>query len=241
MEVGSILFLVTWLNDQIKRADKGGCCMSPEYVMQGKVSLLQQEWSQEARQWGASDQECLAVFNELLEAYGAENRYYHGLTHIQYMLDSGGQEGKSIQDPQAFYFATWFHDAVQIQGKDSELLSSNLAKDALTQLGAPFVLIQKVIELILATKCHTTKDKGDTALFLDVDLGILAAQADVYKTYADNCRKEYTIPNFVYNIGRKKFLRSLLKRDFIFNTALFQKTKEHSARVNIEWELRGFI
>ncbi len=111
--------------------------------------------------------------------------------------------------------------------QDSELLSSNLAKDALTQLGAPFVLIQKVIELILATKCHTTKDKGDTALFLDVDLGILAAQADVYKTYADNCRKEYTIPNFVYNIGRKKFLRSLLKRDFIFNTALFQKTKEY--------------
>ncbi len=237
LKADSVLFLVSWLVDQITNW-KGRCNVG--CVIPSNVSVLEQEWLLEAAQWGASQQECLAVFKQLVEAYEAENRHYHGLTHIQSMLDLSGQVSKSIQYPNAFYFAIWFHDAVQIQGKDSELLSMNLAKVALTQLGAPSGLIQQVSGLILATKHHTTKDKGDMALFLDVDLSILAAKPYEYKSYANNCRKEYVIPGFVYNLGRRKFLTSLLERNFIFNSPIFQETKEHLAKANIEWELKGF-
>ena len=208
--------------------------------METKIHSLKKHWVQEAAQWGACDNKCLKVLNGLLESYGADNRHYHSLSHIEAMLDMAKQVQGNIQNTRAVYFAIWFHDAVQIQGQDSERLSANLARRELTELGAPSALIKEVNYLILATKNHSVSEEGDAALFLDIDLSILAAEPKQYKEYSINCRKEYSLPNFVYNIGRKKFLKSLIKKAFIFNSQLFQETKEHSARTNINWELKGF-
>jgi predicted metal-dependent HD superfamily phosphohydrolase len=155
------------------------------------------------------------------------------------MLGLADEMQAVIEHQQAFYFAIWFHDAVQLTGKDSEGLSASLACKELAGLGVPQSITLKVSEFILATKHHEANKNDDAALFLDIDLSILAASQRQYQAYASGCRKEYSIPNFVYRHGRKKFLNSLKKRAFIFNTQLFQASKERIARENIEWELQG--
>ncbi len=203
------------------------------------LHALRQQWLAMSGLWGASVDARLQVFNRLVASYTAANRHYHGIGHIQHMLALAGELQTVIGNQQAFYFAIWFHDAVQLAGKDSEGLSASLACKELEALDVPATLISKVIELILMTKHHVGRGDGDVALFLDIDLSILAGSQSQYQTYARGCRKEYPIPNFIYRRGRKKFLRSLMKRAFIFNTDLFRKEKEDIARGNIKWELQG--
>jgi predicted metal-dependent HD superfamily phosphohydrolase len=198
---------------------------------------LRQQWLAVASGWGASLEQQLRVFNVLVSSYAAANRHYHDISHIQHMLKLSDEMQYSIDDQQAFYFAIWFHDAIQVQGKDSERLSAQLATQELANLGVPKTIMDKVSNLILATKHHKSRDDNDIALFLDIDLSILSVSRIQYQAYADGCRKEYRIPDFIYRLGRKKFLRSLKERKYIFNTKMFQKSKEKIARSNIEWEL----
>ncbi len=204
-----------------------------------QLHALRQQWLAQSGQWGASEDARLQVFNRLVASYAAANRHYHSIGHIQHMLGLAAKMQADIENQQAFYFAIWFHDAVQLTGKDSERLSACLATKALTALGVPATLIAKVSELILATKHHVAGGDGDVALFLDVDLSILAASRCEYQAYASGCRKEYLVPGFVYRYGRKKFLKSLLARAFIFNSRLFREGMESLARENVVWELKG--
>ncbi len=204
-----------------------------------QLHALRQQWLAQSGQWGASEDARLQAFNGLVASYTAANRHYHSIGHIQHMLGLAAKMQAAIENQQAFYFAIWFHDAVQLAGKDSERLSACLATKALTALGMPAALIAKVSELILATKHHVAVGDGDVALFLDVDLSILAASRSEYQAYASGCRKEYWVPGFVYRHGRKTFLKSLLARAFIFNSGLFREGRERVARGNIMWELQG--
>ncbi len=202
-----------------------------------QLHALKQQWIAMSGQWGASVDARLKVFGMLVAAYTTADRHYHGIGHVQHMLALADEMQAAIENQQAFYFAIWFHDVVQLPGKDSEGLSAKRAHKELTALELPVALISRVGELILATKHHEASKEDDAALFLDIDLSILAASRSQYRAYANGCRKEYSIPNFVYRHGRKKFLRSLMRRAFIFNTQLFQASKEKIARGNIEWEL----
>lgn len=203
-----------------------------------QLHALRQQWVAMSGQWGASLDARLEVFNILVASYTAADRHYHDIKHIQQMLALANELQAAIENQQAFYFAIWFHDAVQLAGKDSEGLSAHIAHKELASLGVPEPIVSKVDELILATKHHAERGDNDVALFLDIDLSILASGRRQYQAYANGCRKEYLVPNFVYRHGRKKFLRSLLKRAFIFNTGLFRKGMEEIARGNIEWELQ---
>ena len=204
-----------------------------------QLEALKQQWLVVSGRWGASVGARLQIFNLLVTAYTAANRHYHSLAHIQHMLDLADEMKMEIKSHTAFYFAIWFHDAVQLSGKDSEELSAKLARKELLALAVPKSIVCKVNEFILATRHHEVSEDDDTALFLDIDLSILAASQSQYQVYASACRKEYSIPNFIYRHGRKKFLRSLMRRTSIFNTQLFQVSKERVARENIEWELQG--
>lgn len=201
------------------------------------IQALKQEWFAVTTQWGACNTHQIEIFNHLVACYNASNRHYHGISHIQHMLRLSNELQHNIRHKQAFYLAIWFHDAIQQSGKDSEALSAELAKQQLRRLNAPEAVIKRVTTLILATQTHEEQENTDTALFVDIDLAILAANREPYQQYAQGCKKEYSIPNFLYRRGRKRFLAQLLNRNFIFSSQVFRDSKESLARENIKWEL----
>ena len=109
------------------------------------------------------------------------------------------------------------------------------------QLKVPVKVIEKCRKLIVATKDHGYQSDSDTQLFIDIDLSILAADRALYKSYAYKCRKEYSLPDFVYRFGRKRFLNGMLAREFIFSSGVFREQKEKVARKNIQWELEAWL
>lgn len=195
-------------------------------------------WLSQATGWGASSEACALVYQELRAAYGSNNRHYHDLGHIEYMLNLANQHEDLISDKSAFYFAVWFHDVVQKFGCDSEALSAELAEKQLTGLGAPKALINKVQSLVLATKHHENRGlEGDEALLVDIDLSILGSQREHYRQYVLGCREEYPIPDIIYHRGRQNVLKHFLSQTHIFRTEVFRRLFEQQACQNLQWEL----
>jgi predicted metal-dependent HD superfamily phosphohydrolase len=74
------------------------------------------------------------------------------------------------------FFATWFHDAIQKMGVESEGKSAELAQQALSELAVPQDISERTVQLILATKTHDANVANpDVGYFIDCDLSILGA------------------------------------------------------------------
>jgi predicted metal-dependent HD superfamily phosphohydrolase len=194
-----------------------------------------------AGQWGAEQADIDRIHSLLLMTYGDLRRHYHGLGHIEQMLNLADEYRASIKHWDSFYFAVWFHDFIQQAKGDNEGLSADIAAEFLMQLKVPVKVIEKCRKLIVATKDHGYQSDSDTQLFIDIDLSILAADRALYKSYAYKCRKEYSLPDFVYRFGRKRFLNGMLAREFIFSSGVFREQKEKIARKNIQWELEAWL
>lgn len=194
-----------------------------------------------ARQWGAEQADIERIFRLLLTTYGDDRRHYHSLSHIEQMMGLAEQYQNDIQQWESFYFAIWFHDFIQQNSGDNEGMSAEIAAEFLAQLKVPAKIIEYCAELILATKYHCYQPDTDMQLFVDIDLSILAVDRALYKSYAYKCRKEYSLPDFVYRFGRKRFLNGLLVREYIFSSTVFREQKEQLARENIQWELEAWL
>ncbi len=108
----------------------------------------------------------------------------------------------------------------------------------LVQMGLPERLIQRVEELILATKSHQATDQT-AALFLEADLSILGSDEKTYERYARAIRQEYAwLPEEVYRAGRAKVLEGFLRREHIYQTRQFS-VLETPARANLGRELQA--
>jgi len=198
-------------------------------------------WLTQAGAWGATREQCVAMYQSLVDAYCSKYRHYHDLTHIEYMFDLASEVEDLIDNNRAFYFAVWFHDAIQKLGRDSEALSSELAAKQLSRLQAPKELVNQVQKLILATKHSKSRSvKGDAALLVDIDLAILGSQPEQYSKYANNCRKEYKIPEAIYRLARQSVLKQFLSQTHIFHTEVFRKQFEQQAWNNIGQELERY-
>ena len=205
------------------------------------TQILFNQWQRIVKQWCADDQLIADVFQLLVTTYSDVNRHYHGLGHIQQMLELAEQYQEQINDRDGFFFAIWFHDFIQQRGGNNEELSAALAREYLQQLNVPEPVILHCERMILATMDHACYPDSDTRLFVDIDLSILAAERAVYKSYAYQCRKEYFLPYFVYRFGRRRFLKELLSRRFIFSSEVFRNQFEAMARGNIQWELEEWV
>ncbi len=205
------------------------------------MEKLRVDFLSTASQWGAEKADIERIFRLLLTTYGDVKRHYHGLSHIQQMMGLAEQYRDDIQQWHSFYFAIWFHDFIQQNSGDNEGMSAEIGAELLTQLKVPAKTIEYCAELILATKHHGYQPDTDMQLFVDIDLSILAADRALYKSYAYKCRKEYSLPDFVYRFGRKRFLKELLSRKYIFSSSVFREQKEPLARENIQWELEAWL
>ena len=72
----------------------------------------EQIWFELANHYSTNNQLALTFWQEIENAYTSENRYYHNLAHIQFMLDLAKRYEKQLQNPDAVAFAifttTWF-------------------------------------------------------------------------------------------------------------------------------------
>lgn len=195
------------------------------------------QWLQISMQWNASEDHAKTVFDDLVRRYCANTRFYHSLSHIEMMLKLAEQYQSEVTQWDAIYFAIWFHDAIQGMLVDGEKESALLCKQSLQQLNAPKAMVNATYEMILATKQHKPTHKADLGIFLDLDLAILGADWNQYQEYTKQTRKEYSVPNWMFNRGRKQFLQSKLAQPTLFNSLIFREKYESRARSNMLLEM----
>ena len=176
----------------------------------------------------------------MVDAYGSKERFYHTLEHIRAVLEFVKARTDQLQDRRSVELAVWFHDAVyDTKAQDNEEQSAVLARTILEKLMVPEHGIQRVEQLVRATKTHElTEEDKDGIIFLDSDLSILGTDDTTYDKYAEAIRKEYSwVSDEVYKIGRKRVLEKFLSRERIFKSAMAYQQLENKARNNIQREI----
>jgi predicted metal-dependent HD superfamily phosphohydrolase len=184
------------------------------------------------------------LFNEIHSAYSKSSRHYHGVSHIQSLLNFSNQYSEELTNKYIVDFAIFYHDIVYKSAKsDNEEQSAVLAQKRLAQIKVPVEKIDVIIEFIRATKSHVIVQSPyakDLAWFLDFDLSVLGADEETYFSYAKNIRKEFRIyPDLLYKPGRKKALQHFLEKEHIYQTDEFKKRFEQQARKNLIKELES--
>jgi predicted metal-dependent HD superfamily phosphohydrolase len=174
------------------------------------------------------------IFDELAGAYREASRHYHGESHISECLTQFAHYRALAQFPARVEVAIWFHDAIyDTTQSDNELRSAQWAARYLDEHGADSSTVTAVADMINATATHQV-DSEDSAIMLDIDLGILGTAPDVFEAYDQAIRAEYHwVPVNQYRQGRVKVLRSFLDRERIYQTAPIFARLESQARVNL--------
>ena len=187
-----------------------------------------------------------ALWRELVARYSEEQRHYHDVSHLE-ALDrhfAAVADGPGWSQPREVALAVLFHDAVYDCGaSDNEQRSALLAREGVS-LHFPDQDIDsgRVEQLILWTARHGRIAAGelgedDDALhFLDADMAILGSSPQDYRRYESQVKQEYcrTLAAPLFKLGRKRFLKRLLKSERIFLSAFFQDRLEAKARANIQ-------
>jgi predicted metal-dependent HD superfamily phosphohydrolase len=180
---------------------------------------------------------------ELVVAYSAPDRHYHGLTHIEALLRLADMHAMTTADHDAIEAAIWFHDAIyDTRRKDNEEKSAQLAVARLAGIVAPDRLA-RIAAMIRATADHAVPDLSggapesviqDCALFLDFDLAILGSPAAEFAAYEEAVRREYSwVSEPLWIAGRSAVLERFLARPSIYATRQFRASHEPAARRNL--------
>jgi predicted metal-dependent HD superfamily phosphohydrolase len=176
------------------------------------------------------------LWQEIETNYSADNRYYHNLHHLEYLLEKLTAVKQEINDWDTVLFSLYYHDIIyNATSNDNEEKSAECAAKDLQLLG---LISDKCVMQILATKGHTVSTDNDTNLFTDADLSILGESWELYQEYFQKIRKEYAIyPDAVYSPGRTKVLNHFLSMERIFKTDIFHEKFELNAKNNLTREL----
>ena len=188
--------------------------------------------------WPLPDGEGLR--DELVAAYAAPGRAYHGVRHLAEVLarltELAG--AGTAYDRTTVLLAAWFHDAVYDGERDAEERSAAWAEDALPAL-VDASTVAEVVRLVRLTELHdpAPDDAGGCALS-DADLGILAAGTERYDEYVAAVRREYShLDDDEFAKGRRAVLETLAARPYLFRTPHGREHWEGPARRNLEREL----
>jgi predicted metal-dependent HD superfamily phosphohydrolase len=172
-------------------------------------------------------------YRRVRRAWSGMGRHYHTLAHLDSCLREFDDARGIALRPAEVELALWFHDAVyRSWRRDNEAQSAVLAAQMLR--AAPLETVDRIRQLILATKHDASDFAGDTALVVDIDLSILGAPPETYARFESAVRREYWwVPRARYVAGRSKILRSLLNRRAIYTHDLFYNRYESAARANL--------
>jgi len=180
------------------------------------------------------------IYSELRDAYTEPQRAYHTLEHLSECLQHldwvATQHIYSTADLAQVEMVLWFHDAIyQPQASDNEQQSAQWARRFLMHSAVGPELSNRVYGLIMAT-CHGAKTPSDplAQLTVDIDLTILGAAPERFKTYEQQVRYEYAwVPEALYHKKRNALLAAFLAQPQLYQTPLFYQRYEQQARHNL--------
>jgi predicted metal-dependent HD superfamily phosphohydrolase len=142
--------------------------------------------------------------------------------------------------------AVLYHDAVyEPARKDNETRSAAFALDEIARwlpdAGVEASRVAELIELTARHGQHGPQDFGKTAVaddtrhFLDCDMAILGAEPLAFDAYDRAIAAEYRghVPDWLFRINRRRFLKALLARPRIFLSDFFHERFDAQARSNL--------
>ena len=180
------------------------------------------------------------LLSGLKTRYAEPQRCYHTWAHIEALLRHFEDLRGAFTEPDLVLWALYYHDAIyDPKAPDNEEQSAELLKAEATGHLEPDDL-QFAYDNILGTKRHelvgdhSESRQSDMALFLDIDLSILAAASDVFEEYEVNIRKEYAfVPEDAFRKGRSDILKTFLNRPRIYYSDTCFGRWEGPARENL--------
>lgn len=174
-------------------------------------------------------------FALLSDSYSQPHRRYHNLEHIEHCLAEFDRAVGLAERPDEVEVATWLHDLVyDPRAADNEEKSALLGREMLATVGTAEFVINRVEELILATKHGEPPVSQDARLLVDIDLSILGQPSDVFDSYERSIRLEYSwVPAAAYVAGRSSVLRAFLDRPRLYFTDHFERLYDLQAKANM--------
>jgi predicted metal-dependent HD superfamily phosphohydrolase len=209
------------------------------------IDMAERMWIAACERHGAASGLARDQWRAILTAYAEPWRHYHTIDHIWALLALRRQHSNLFANPTIVDLAIVLHDIVyDPKRSDNEQQSADRARKDLGNLGVSADCIDEVTRYIVLSKhdpaaLASVDRASDAALFLDLDLSVLAADEFGYARYARAIRQEYAVyPDPLYRPGRAKVLRSFLARPAIYCSAALAAAWEDPARRNLEAELR---
>ena len=192
-----------------------------------------EELTRALQQIGLQPRHC--IFDELSAAYGQSHRAYHNADHVTECLAALWTYRHLAERPAEVEVAIWFHDAVyETRRSDNEEASAQWARNYLEDEAAEESTIERIEQLILATKSHVA-ESADAEILLDIDLAVLGQEPQVFEAYDEGIRREFAwVPEEAYREGRRAILQGFLARSHIYCTDDFRQAFEAQARRNLE-------
>ena len=185
----------------------------------------------------------LDTFEKLRAAYAESHRHYHTGEHINQCLAELDDVRDLAREPDEIELALWFHDAVYVtRSKSNESKSAKWATEFLRANAVDPDRVQRVHNLIMATKHDVSLDDGDAGLLVDIDLSILGADRQTFERFEENVRKEYWwVPSMLFGRTRATILQSFLDRSSVYATAYFRSQLENAARRNLALAITALV
>lgn len=190
-------------------------------------------WQRACEAIGARGTEALHA--ALWARYGEPHRAYHSRQHLAECLALFDGCREVAQQPAEVELALWFHDAIyDVHRHDNEARSAQWAREALRTAGAAVEPVERIAELVLATRHSAVPRPGDEALLVDIDLAILGAAPARFAEYESQIRAEYAfVPAAVFAQKRAAVLAGFQSRAQIYATAAMRERFEQAARSNL--------
>lgn len=201
---------------------------------------VQDIWAEALEKLNVREELGKSYLNAILQAYAHPTRFYHNLQHLQEITDFIETSNIPLDYPGEVLFALLFHDVVyDSKASDNEEQSAEAAVRSLTEMNISKESIERVSQLILATKKHLPiVGLKDSLIFLDADLSILSSTPERYTQYAEAIRKEYSwVPHTDYCTKRAEVMRGFLNREKIYFYSEKYPEREDQARRNISFEI----
>lgn len=203
--------------------------------MLSEVQFLQQIWRQI---WeDIAPQKLPPDFQQIAGAYQQSHRHYHTLQHLHECFLWWSRCRDLMQTPNEVALALFYHDVVyDPKRSDNELQSAKWMQEHLQHyLSEP--QLERLYQWILATAEHQLPENApadDLVWVLDIDLGILSADAERFQEYERQIRLEYRhVPLLIYRYKRRQVLKHFAKASPLFHTDYFRTHLEAAAKINL--------
>ena len=173
----------------------------------------------------------------VLHAYAEPQRHYHTVQHLQECLLWWQRCHSMMQRPAEVALALFYHDAVyDPKRNDNELQSAQLMFSHVHGMLSE-ESTERVYRWIMATAHHSVdsdKEPDDVYWVLDIDLGILSADAERFQEYERQIRMEYRhVPQLIYRYKRRQLLRAFAQSERLYRTEYFHTHLERPAKANL--------